>query len=236
MSGGASRNRGRKEPQEPIFGYEKGGLTGATSQPERSKYPNAAASLREIQNLEILLGLLYEGPSLLCQARSTPPEQLGMVPRAVMALFDRVEAIRAKEALGANACVVRVSFLQIYNEKVFDLLNPSLSVSQREAGGRGEDFSGLRMRWDALKRHFFVENLFQNECNSADEALQYYQAGIANKHVASTAMNVASSRSHTVLVLTLLRREGMPGDDGTPEPFREASCPKGDDVVCPVEL
>ena len=77
------------------------------------------------------------------------------------------------------------------------------------------------MRWDALKRHFFVENLFQNECNSAEEALQYYQAGIANKHVASTAMNVASSRSHTLMVLTLLKREGTAGPDGSTEPSRE---------------
>ena len=106
-----------------------------------------------------------------------------------------------------TSAVVRVSFLQIYNEKIFDLLNPSLSVAQRETGGRGEEFAGLRLRWDAAKRHFFVENLFQYECASAEEALQHYQTGIANKQVASTTMNVASSRSHTLLTLTLARRE-----------------------------
>jgi hypothetical protein len=139
------------------------------------------------------------------QAKATPPEQLGIVPRAVMALFERVEAMKAeKDAMpsasagasaasggctsggssgGSTSCVVRLSFLQIYNEKIFDLLNPSITVSQREAGGRGDEFSGLRLRWDAAKRHFFVENLFQYECSSAEEALQHYQQGIQNKQV-----------------------------------------------------
>lgn len=131
------------------------------------------------------------------QAKATPADQLGIVPRAVMALFERVEAMRLKaekamekseastslpSAAPTNA-VVRLSFLQIYNEKIFDLLNPAITVSQREAGGRGDEFAGLRLRWDAGKRHFFVENLFQYECSSPEEALQHYQQGIQNKQV-----------------------------------------------------
>lgn len=160
-------------------------------------------------------------------AKRTPPEKLGIVPRAIEGLFARAEALRSRAETrmpgsGLNSCVVRLSFLQIYNEKIFDLLNPSLSVAQRESGGKGEDFSGLRLRWDAAKRQFFVENLFQFECSSAEEAMQHYQSGVANKHVASTAMNVASSRSHTLLVLTLLRREGLRSSDaGSGPPCQE---------------
>ncbi|CAE7550184.1 kif4 [Symbiodinium sp. CCMP2456] len=164
------------------------------------------------------------------KARSTPSEQLGMVPRAVRALFEKLQTRRSEPpdgmnaASGADGCgdeprgvsgvVVRVSFLQIYKEKIFDLLNPISSVSQREAARGGEDLGGLRMRWDGMKRHFFVENLFQYECGSAEEALQHYQDGIANKQVASTTMNVASSRSHTLLVFTVLRREGLESGQG----------------------
>ena len=143
---------------------------------------------------------------LSSQAKATPADQLGIVPRAVMALFERVEAMRLKaekvekveksEASTAStsthstlpsgaptSAVVRLSFLQIYNEKIFDLLNPAITVSQREAGGRGDEFAGLRLRWDAAKRHFFVENLFQYECSSPEEALHHYQQGIQNKQV-----------------------------------------------------
>lgn len=132
--------------------------------------------------------------------QDTPPEQLGVVPRAVVGLFARTDALQGD---GGNECVVRVSFLQIYKERIFDLLNPGHSHSH---GSRGEDSPGLRMRWDAGKRQFFVENLFQYECSSADDVLHHYGTGVKNKQVASTAMNVASSRSHTILVLTVVRR------------------------------
>ena len=91
--------------------------------------------------------------ALRCEAKNTPTEQLGIVPRAVMALFDRVAKL--------EGCTIRLSFLQIYNEKIYDLLNPQISVAQREQGpqgGRAEEFQGLRLRWDAKNSHFFVEN------------------------------------------------------------------------------
>lgn len=148
--------------------------------------------------------------------KNTPPEQLGIVPRAVNRLFAHAEArqaqARAEDGMEETFCV-KVSFLQIYKEKIFDLLNPLHTPAQREAG-RGDDFSGLRLRWDAGKRRFFVENLFEYECCAADDVLQHYATGVQNKHMASTAMNVASSRSHTVLVLTLVRRTGC--EDGAP--------------------
>eukprot|EP00931_Biecheleriopsis_adriatica_P021726 TRINITY_DN14128_c0_g4_i1.p1 TRINITY_DN14128_c0_g4~~TRINITY_DN14128_c0_g4_i1.p1 ORF type:complete len:1108 (-),score=233.43 TRINITY_DN14128_c0_g4_i1:30-3353(-) len=143
--------------------------------------------------------------------KATPPEQLGLVPRAVTSLFARVEALQAKaqsEGRASEGFVVRVSFLQIYNEKIHDLLNAAHTPAEREKG-RGEEYSGLRMRWDAGKGRFFVENLFEFECGSAEEVLQHYTAGVQNKHVASTAMNSASSRSHTILILTLVRRVGL---------------------------
>jgi hypothetical protein len=103
---------------------------------------------------------------------------------------------------------VKVSFLQIYKEKVFDLLNPVHTLAQRESG-KGEEFAGLRMRWHPTRKQFYVENLFECECSTPDEVLEHYGTGIKNKHVASTAMNVASSRSHTILLITLVRRRGL---------------------------
>ena len=55
---------------------------------------------------------------------------------------------------------VFVSFLQIYNEKVFDLLNPQ--IVQGVGGKRGnsiEGQAGLRIRW-TKKDQFVVENLY----------------------------------------------------------------------------
>lgn len=153
--------------------------------------------------------------------KGTVPDQLGIVPRCVQRLFSHAEALIAQHKADGSpeeTFTIKASFLQIYKEKVFDLLNPSHTPAQREAG-KGDEFSGLRMRWDATKRQFFVENLFEFECASAEEVLQHYTTGVQNKHVASTAMNVASSRSHTVLVLTLVRTIGaMPTPDNPHAP------------------
>jgi len=130
--------------------------------------------------------------------RDTSSEQLGLVPRAVKELFARTERLRAASE---DEYSVKMSFLQIYQERIYDLLNPATPSLAAEEGS-----PGLRLRWDAAKDRFFVENLFEYECSSADEAFHHYAEGIQRKHMASTAMNVASSRSHTVLVLNLVHR------------------------------
>ena len=51
--------------------------------------------------------------------------------------------------------MISVSFLQIYNEKIFDLLNPA----SLNAKNMGTNISGLRLRWNKDEQ-FSVENLF----------------------------------------------------------------------------
>jgi len=164
--------------------------------------------------------------------KASDPEQLGVVPRAIQELFSQLEAVQPNSGAGsdpdsinADGYTVKVSFLQIYKERIFDLLNPMHTPAQREAG-KGEDYSGLRLRWDAGKHQFFVENLFEYECATAEDVMQHYSMGIRNKQVASTAMNVASSRSHTILVLTVTHRTRVEdgrqsNQSGGPSPLKE---------------
>eukprot|EP00747_Dinoflagellata_sp_TGD_P164372 gnl/TRDRNA2_/TRDRNA2_184233_c0_seq1.p1 gnl/TRDRNA2_/TRDRNA2_184233_c0~~gnl/TRDRNA2_/TRDRNA2_184233_c0_seq1.p1 ORF type:complete len:1112 (+),score=246.06 gnl/TRDRNA2_/TRDRNA2_184233_c0_seq1:41-3376(+) len=142
--------------------------------------------------------------------RTTAPDQLGIVPRAISELFSRLDSqgLKADSEAKSDSFLVKVSFLQIYKERIYDLLNPVHTAAQRESG-RGDEVAGLRLRWDAPRRQFFAENLFEYECSSAEDVMQHYHAGVQNKHMASTTMNVASSRSHTVLVLTLVRRTAI---------------------------
>ncbi|CAE7029727.1 kif11-a [Symbiodinium natans] len=135
---------------------------------------------------------------------TTTPERLGVIPRVLHRLFAYVEKLQQEEA--EETFSVSISFLQIYQERIFDLLNPAPVVPT--GFGQTED-SGLRLRWDASREHFYVENLFVYQCTSAEDALKFYNAGVQRKHMASTAMNIASSRSHTVLMLTLLRRSAL---------------------------
>ena len=71
-----------------------------------------------------------------------------------------------------------VSFLQIYNEKVFDLLNPSSTqgAAQNQRGANLDQQTGLRIRW-TKKDQFVVENLYVFETASANEVLDLYRYG-----------------------------------------------------------
>eukprot|EP00741_Cyanophora_paradoxa_P014023 tig00020725_g13536.t1 len=81
--------------------------------------------------------------------------------------------------------MVTVSMLEIYNEKVKDLLNPP---------------GGLNVRQDKV-RGVYVENLTPVPCNSYREIEQQMENGTTNRTVASTNMNATSSRAHTVFTI-----------------------------------
>ncbi|KAJ0021624.1 hypothetical protein Pint_31726 [Pistacia integerrima] len=78
-------------------------------------------------------------------------------------------------------CICKCSFLEIDNEQILDLLDPSSSNLQI-----GED----------IKKGVYVENLKEIEVTSAWE-------GAANRKVTATNMNCASSRSHSVFTCVI---------------------------------
>jgi Kinesin motor domain len=69
------------------------------------------------------------------------------------------------------------SFLQIYNERVFDLLNPDSTPDALRGDNQTDSdtgpSAGLRIRW-TKKEQFVVENLFVFECQTPDDALELF--------------------------------------------------------------
>ncbi|GLJ17029.1 hypothetical protein SUGI_0294640 [Cryptomeria japonica] len=107
----------------------------------------------------------------------------GMTPRVFEHLFTRIhreEDTRREENL---KFVCKCSFLEIYNEQVADLLEPSST--------------NLQMREDA-KKGVYVENLSEIEVKGVNDVIKLLLQGAANRKVAATNMNRASSRSHSV--------------------------------------
>lgn len=85
--------------------------------------------------------------------------------------------------------------MQIYNEKIFDLLNPSIfSIESALKNGLH-----LRYRNDC----FSVENLLSFECHSLKEMIHFIKQGLNNRFVSSSKYNHLSSRSHSILTITL---------------------------------
>ncbi|XP_031733804.1 kinesin-like protein KIF20B [Anarrhichthys ocellatus] len=98
---------------------------------------------------------------------------------------------------------VWVSFCEIYNENIHDLLEvvPS-GVPRRTA---------LRLSQD-VKGNAFVRDLRWMQVNSAEEAYKVMKLGKKNQSFSSTRLNLLSSRSHSIFSIRILRIE----DIGTP--------------------
>jgi hypothetical protein len=130
-------------------------------------------------------------------AESKNGGDVGITQSSVNELWRRVE--EQKKIEPTRHFSVFVSFLQIYNEKVFDLLNPNSSGANKLALS---DQTGLRIRW-TKKDQFVVENLYIFEANSAKEVLDLYKFGVRSRVLASHNLNEVSSRSHSIFSITI---------------------------------
>ncbi|KAH6772638.1 hypothetical protein C2S51_011042 [Perilla frutescens var. frutescens] len=117
-----------------------------------------------------------------------PSSNRGMTPRIFEFLFARIRAeeeSRRDEQLKYNC---KCSFLEIYNEQITDLLDPSSS--------------NLMLRED-MKKGVYVENLSEFEVHTVGDILQLLTQGSSNRKVAATNMNRESSRSHCVFTCVI---------------------------------
>jgi len=110
--------------------------------------------------------------------------------RSIDYLFSRIRESKAKD----KRYVVYCSFLQIYNEKIFDLLNVT------QLAKTSFDSAGLKVR--QKNEYFFVEGLYTFECKSSESIHDLLRLGLRNRVIAER-INHSSSRSHTILTLTV---------------------------------
>lgn len=119
---------------------------------------------------------------------------LGITPRCIKFLFDQIKQKHSEDE--DTRYTVSCSFLQIYQEKIYDLLNSSLFKAQNI------EIPNLKLKWINYET-YQVENLFTFEVKSFDECMFLFKEGIKNKIMAAHRMNHASSRSHTIFSLTV---------------------------------
>jgi len=114
----------------------------------------------------------------------------GIIPRALAQLFDELRVQQEAEFS------VRVSFLELYNEEIFDLLSAA------------DDITRLRLYEDsARKGSVIIQGLEEVQVHSKREVYQILEKGSAKRQTAATLMNAHSSRSHTVFTVTVHMKE-----------------------------
>ncbi|KAI1924818.1 hypothetical protein LOZ65_002975 [Ophidiomyces ophidiicola] len=116
-------------------------------------------------------------------------DEHGVIPRICRDMFQRIDLMQADKLL---ACTVEVSYLEIYNERVRDLLNPATkgNLKVREHPSTGP----------------YVEDLAKLVVRSFQEIENLMDEGNKARTVAATNMNETSSRSHAVFTLTLTQK------------------------------
>ncbi|KAK1563570.1 hypothetical protein Q3G72_029364 [Acer saccharum] len=137
------------------------------------------------------------------KAKSGPngelPLEAGVIPRAVKQIFDTLEGQNAEYS-------VKVTFLELYNEEITDLLAPeeisrvSLEEKQKKQLPLMEDGKG----------GVLVRGLEEEIVTSASEIFTLLERGSAKRRTAETFLNKQSSRSHSLFSITIHIKESTP--------------------------
>ncbi|KAK6202630.1 P-loop containing nucleoside triphosphate hydrolase protein [Scheffersomyces amazonensis] len=124
------------------------------------------------------------------------PEELGLVPRIVR------DIMRQKEILVSEKinCEVKMSYIEIYNEQVKDLL------------GMDSNKIKLKVREHPISGPY-VENVVDSTLNNYDDFITYLERGNSKRSTAATSMNDKSSRSHAIITITLKQTKFGSTDD-----------------------
>ena len=110
----------------------------------------------------------------------------GIVPQSLVDIFAAVRAKEAEtEAAATDKWSVGIQYCEVYNENVYDLLQPKSS--------------SLKVLENATKGIVEVHGLSNMPATSPEEVLDLLRMGNLNRTTESTAANQASSRSHAIL-------------------------------------
>lgn len=121
------------------------------------------------------------------------PENVGMIPRAVMQVWDQAEALKEK----GWSYEMEGSYIEIYNESIRDLL------------GDGDLNKKHDIQHNQQLQRTIVSDLQVTRLHSPDEVMQLLKTAARNRKVAETKCNERSSRSHSVFMLRITGRNSI---------------------------
>lgn len=126
------------------------------------------------------------------------PNDAGVIPRAVRQIFDILEAQNAEYSM-------KVTFLELYNEEITDLLAPEectkfIDDKTKKPIALMEDGKG----------GVFVRGLEEEIVCTANEIYKILEKGSAKRRTAETLLNKQSSRSHSIFSITIHIKECTP--------------------------
>ncbi|CAL9196791.1 unnamed protein product [Musa hybrid cultivar] len=125
----------------------------------------------------------------------------GVIPRAVRHIFDTLEGRKADYSM-------KVTFLELYNEEITDLLATEEQTRLAEDRQRKQ----ISLMEDG-KGGAVIRGLEEVAVYSVDEIYGLLERGSAKRRTADTLLNKQSSRSHSVFSITIHVKEATIGND-----------------------
>lgn len=160
-------------------------------------------------------GMTGTGKTFSMQGTATNP---GVIPLAITDIFSYIRETPHREFL------LRVSYLEIYNEKIHDLLAGPVATGLNGQAGPQEE---IKLREDS-KRGVYATPLKEEIVQSPTQLLRVIARGDNARRVAGTQFNARSSRSHAVVQIVVESRERAPAGSGSmKDPKRTAIVPGG---------
>lgn len=128
-------------------------------------------------------GQTSSGKTFTMQGILHSDELQGIIPRMVETVFEKIN--EAKETM---EFMVKSAMIEIYNEKIRDLLDPSKN--------------NLNVHEDKQKG-IYVDGLTEESIAKAEEVYDIIERGNSNRAIAATNMNANSSRSHSIFIMSI---------------------------------
>lgn len=114
-------------------------------------------------------------------------KSVGIVPRICSDIFDKIDA---------ESFSIKCSFIEIYIEKIKDLLNTKTKDLKLKQNANGS---------------VYIKNITEKSVVNTEDILSVIQTGFKNRSTASTSLNDFSSRSHAIVSLYISQTK----EDGT---------------------
>ena len=168
---------------------------------EAAMRPQVAAMMAGQDTLTFAYGITNAGKTYTIKGKDAPPEQRGLLPRALTSIFEALTAQRATHKAAGNeppAYQLKMSILELYDNKAYDLLAPE-PAKNNWPFGRGERRTALKISEE--RGCINVRGLRDVELIDLETALEAVERGFLNRQSASNGVNDESSRSHAVLTI-----------------------------------
>ena len=188
------KTEGSEPPKSFTFDY----VYDWNSQQEKiytdTAYPIVESVLEGYNGTIFAYGQTGTGKTFTMEGKDDPAPLRGIIPRTFDQIFFGVEQHPDRQYL------VRVSFLEIYNEEIRDLLartdKHKLELKEGQDGG------------------FYAKDLSSFVVKGIGEMREVMETGRKNRHTGETAMNRDSSRSHSIFGIAVEMSDV--GPDGQP--------------------